>query len=66
MSDDTVERRAEILKKIDACTARIRVRQARVAARKAASLDTMDDENWLATELDFLSILVDVLKELKG
>ena len=34
-------------------------------ARKAVGLDASDDEKWLATELDFLSILVDVLKGLK-
>jgi len=66
VSDDTDGRRAKILEKIEACTARIRVRQARIDARKAAGLDTTDDEKWLATELDFLSIVVDVLKELQG
>ena len=61
MSDDTDGRRAKRSK----CQ-RIRVRQARIDARKAAGLDTADDEKWLATELDFLSIVVDVLKELQG
>ena len=55
----------EILEKIEACTARIRATQARIDARKAVGLDAGDDEKWLATELDFLSILVDVLKGLK-
>ena len=64
VSDDHVRRRAEILKKIGACTARIRVTQTRISARKAAGLDTKDDEKWLATELDFLDILVNLMKEL--
>jgi hypothetical protein len=29
-----------------------------------AGLDTKDDEKWLATELDFLDILVNLIKEL--
>ena len=65
VSDDTAKRRVEILEKIEACTARIRATQARIDARKAVGLDAGDDEKWLATELDFLSILVDVLKGLK-
>ena len=65
MSHDTVRRRAEILEKIEACTARIRVTQARIDACKAKGLDAGIDERWLATELDLLSILVDVLKTLK-
>jgi hypothetical protein len=34
-------------------------------SRKALGLDPSDDEKWLETELEFLSILVDVLKGLK-
>ena len=56
---------AEILEKIEACTARIRATQACIDAGKAIGQYTSRDENWLATELDFLSILVDVLKGLK-
>jgi hypothetical protein len=62
VSDDTVQRLSEILDKIDACTARIRATQARIGARKARGLDASHDKKWMATELDFLSILVDVLK----
>jgi len=40
--------------------------QIRINARKAAGPDSRDDEKWFATELDFLSILVDALKKLKG
>ena len=65
MSDDSVRRRSEILEKIEACTARIRATQARIDARKAVGLDTREDEKWLETELEFLSILVEVLKGLK-
>ena len=65
VSNDTVRRRAEILAKIEACTARIRVTQARIDALNAKGLDTGTDEKWLATELDLLGILVDVLKTLK-
>jgi hypothetical protein len=43
-----------------------RATQIRINARKAAGLDARDDEKWLATELDFLSIHVDALKELNG
>jgi hypothetical protein len=60
--DKHVERWDKILDKIDACTARIRARQAQIAARKAAGHDTTTDERWLATEFDFLCILVDVLR----
>jgi len=35
-------------------------------ALKAAGLDASSDEKWMATELDLLGILVDVLKSLKG
>ena len=66
VSEDTVRRRAEILEKIEACTARIRVTKARIDARLAAGLDASADEKWMATELDLLGILVDVLKQLKG
>jgi hypothetical protein len=65
VSNGTAKRRAEILEKIEACTARIRARQARMDSRKALGLDPSDDEKWLETELEFLSILVDVLKGLK-
>jgi hypothetical protein len=65
VSNGTAKRRAEILEKIEACTARIGVTQARIDARKEVGLDASDDEKWLATELDFLSIFVDVLKGLK-
>jgi hypothetical protein len=66
VSDDSVGRRAEILQKIEACTARIRVTQARIEACHAAGLDASDDKKWMATELELLGILVDVLKALKG
>ena len=66
VSEDTGRRRAEILEKIEACTARIRVTQARIDAQFAAGLDVSADEKWMATELDLLGILVDVLKQLKG
>jgi hypothetical protein len=66
VSDDTVRRRGEILEKIEACTARIRVTQARIDALNAAGLDASSDEKWMATELDLLGILVDVLKSSKG
>ena len=66
VSEDTGRRRAEILEKIEACTARIRVTQARIDAQFAAGLDVSADEKWMATELDLLGILVDVLKHLKG
>ena len=66
VSEETGRRRAEILEKIEACTARIRVTQARIDARLAAGLDANADEKWMATELDLLGILVDVLKQLKG
>jgi hypothetical protein len=66
VSDDSVRRRAEILQKAEACTARIRVTQARIEACYAAGLDASDDERWMATELELLGILVDVLKALKG
>ena len=66
MSNDTAKRRAELLQKIEACTTRIQVTQARIEVRRAAHLDTRDDENWLATELDLLGILVDVLQQLQG
>ena len=40
--------------------------QRRLAStRKAVGLDTREDEKWLETELEFLSILVEVLKGLK-
>jgi hypothetical protein len=65
VSHDTVRRRAEILEKIEACTARIRSTQARIDACKVKGLDASVDEKWMATELDLLSILVDVLKTLK-
>ena len=65
VSHDTVRRRAEILEKIEACTARIRVTQARIDTRKVNGLDASIDEKWMATELDLLCILVDVLKTLK-
>ena len=65
VSHDTVKRRAEILEKIEACTARIRSTQARIDACKVNGLDASVDEKWMATELDLLSILVDVLKTLK-
>ena len=54
-----------MLEKIEACTARIGVTQARIDACKAKRLDASVDEKWLATELDLLSILIDVLKTLK-
>jgi hypothetical protein len=54
-----------MLEKIEACTARIRVTQARIDARKVNGLDASIDEKWMATELDLLCILVDVLKTLK-
>ena len=66
VSDDTVRRRAEILEKIEACTARIKVTQARIDACQAAGLDTSEEKKWMATELDLLGILIDVLKALKG
>jgi hypothetical protein len=66
VSHDTVRRRAEILEKIEACTTRIRVTQARIDACKANGLDAVIDERWMATELDLLGILVDVLKTLKS
>ena len=66
MSDDNVKRRAEILQKIEACTARIRATQARIDACHAAGHDASDEEKWMATELDLLGILVDVLQALKG
>ena len=66
VSDDIVRRRAEILEKIEACTARIRVTQVRIDARLAAGLDASADEKGMATELDLLGILVAVLKQLKG
>lgn len=65
VSHDTVRRRAEILEKIEACTARIRSTQARIDACKVNGLDASVDEKWMATELDLLSILVDVLITLK-
>jgi hypothetical protein len=65
VSHDTVRCRAEILEKIEACTARIRVTQARIDACKVNGLDAGIDERWMATELDLLGILVDVLKTLK-
>jgi hypothetical protein len=65
VSHDTVRRRAEMLEKIEACTARIRVTQARIDARKVNGLDASIDEKWMATELELLGILVDVLKTLK-
>jgi len=66
VSDDTVRRRAEILEKIEACTARIKVTQARIDACQAAGLDASEEKKWMATELDLLGILIDVLKALKG
>jgi hypothetical protein len=54
------------LQKIEACTARIRVTQGRIDARKASGDDARVDERWLATELDLLGILVDVLKTFKA
>jgi hypothetical protein len=65
VSNDTGRRRAEILAKIEACTARIRVTQARIDALNAKGLDAGTEEKWLATELDLLGILVDVLKAFK-
>jgi len=64
--DDNVRRRAEILEKIEACTARIRVTQARIDACQVAGLDASDEEKWMATELDLLGILIEVVKALKG
>jgi hypothetical protein len=55
-----------MLQKIEARTARIRVTQARIDACKATGVDVSVDEKWLATELDLLGILVDVLKTLKA
>ena len=66
VSDDTVRRRAEILEKIEACTARIKVTQARIDACQAAGLDASDEKKWMARELGLLGILIDVLKALKG
>ena len=66
VSNDTVGRRAELLKKIETSKGRIRRMQARIVARKAAGQDARDDEKWLAVELDFLNILEGRLKELKG
>jgi hypothetical protein len=65
VSNDTVRRRAEILAKIEAGSARIRVTRARIDALNARGLDARADEKWLATELDLLGIFVDVLKTLK-
>jgi hypothetical protein len=66
VSNDTVRRRAEILAKIEACAVRIRVTQARIDALTAKGLGAGNtDKKWLATELDLLGILVDVLKTLK-
>jgi hypothetical protein len=42
------------------------VTQARIDACKATGVDVSVDEKWLATELDLLGILVDVLKTLKA
>jgi hypothetical protein len=53
------------LAKIEGCTARIKVTQARIDALNAQGLDAGTEEKWLATELDLLGILVDVLKTLK-
>ena len=66
VSDDSVRRRAEILQKIEACTARIRETQGRIDACKATGDEASVDKKWLATELDLLGILVDVLKTLKS
>ena len=66
MSRDTVRRRAEILQKIEACTARIRETQGRIDACKATGDEASVDKKWLATELDLLGILVDVLKTFKA
>ena len=57
VSDDTVRRRAEILEKIEACTARIKVTQARIDACQAAGLDASQEKKWMATELGLLGIL---------
>jgi hypothetical protein len=57
VSNDTVGRRAELLKKIEASKGRIRRTQARIVARKAAGQDARYGEKWLAVELDFLSII---------
>jgi hypothetical protein len=65
VSDDTVKRRAELLAKIEACTARIRVTQVRIDIMQAKGLDAGTEKKWLATELDLLGILVDVLQALK-
>jgi hypothetical protein len=65
VSDDTVKRRAELLAKIEACTARIRVTQVRIDTMHAKGLDAGTEEKWLATELDLLGILVDVVQALK-
>lgn len=66
VSNDTVGRQAELLKKIEASKSRIRRTQARIVTRKAAGQDARDDERWLAIELDFLRTLEGLLKELKG
>ena len=66
VSNDTVGRRAELLKKIEASKGRIRRTQARIVARGGCgSRRARYDEKWLAVELDFLSILEGRLKELK-
>jgi len=65
VSNATVRRRTEILAKIEACTARIRVTQARIDILQGQGLDAATEEKWLLTELDLLSILVDVLKAMK-
>ena len=57
VSNDTVGRRAELLKKIEASKGRIRRTQARFVARKAAGQDARYDEKWRAVEPDFLSTL---------
>jgi hypothetical protein len=59
VSNDTVGRRAELLKKIEASKGRIRRAQAHIQ-------DARYDEKWLAVELDFLSILEGLLKDLNG
>jgi hypothetical protein len=53
------------LAKIEACSARISVTQGRIDALNAKGLVAGTDAKWLATELDLLGILVDVLQTLK-
>ena len=64
VSDDHVGRRGRDTEKRSERVPPVSGLQARISARKAAGLDTKDDEKWLATQLDFLDILVNLMKEL--